>query len=50
VGFVTTGADAERYGSLYDTNRPGNGNAGHPYGTTLTPENKRALIEYLKTK
>jgi RoxA-like, cytochrome c-like len=50
VGFVTTGADAERYGTLYDTSRPGNGNAGHLYGTTLTPENKRALIEYLKTR
>ena len=41
VGFVTTGADAERYGTLYDTSRPGNGNAGHLYGTTLTPDGKR---------
>lgn len=50
VGFVTTGAEAERSGTLYDTSRPGNGNAGHLYGTTLTPESKRALIEYLKTR
>ena len=27
----------------------GNGNGGHPYGTALTPDQKRALIEYLKT-
>jgi mono/diheme cytochrome c family protein len=50
VGFVTTGADAERSGTLFDTNRPGNSNAGHTYGTTLPPESKRALIEYLKTR
>ncbi len=28
---------------------PGNGNGGHLYGTNLAPEEKRALIEYLKT-
>jgi hypothetical protein len=28
---------------------PGNSNQGHEYGTDLTPEQKRALIEYLKT-
>ena len=27
----------------------GNGNAGHLWGTTLPPADKRALIEYLKT-
>ena len=49
VGFVTTGAEAERAGTPYDTSLPGNGNAGHVYGTTLPPESKRALLEYLKT-
>ncbi|HEY6642533.1 c-type cytochrome [Povalibacter sp.] len=37
---------------LYDTNLPGNSNAGHEgarYGTLLAPEQKDALVEYLKT-
>jgi hypothetical protein len=49
VGFVTSGAGIERSASLYEVARPGNSNAGHVYGTTLTPDQKRALIEYLKT-
>jgi mono/diheme cytochrome c family protein len=49
VGFVSDGSEASREGSLYDTSRPGNGNAGHAYGTALPAESKRALIEYLKT-
>ena len=49
VGFISEGAGAERRGSRYDTSRPGNGNAGHEYGTALAPELKRALLEYLKT-
>jgi hypothetical protein len=28
---------------------PGNSNAGHPYGTQLIDDEKRQLIEYLKT-
>ena len=27
----------------------GNGNGGHLYGTALAPDDKRALIEFLKT-
>ena len=27
----------------------GNGNGGHLYGTALPPDEKRALIEHLKT-
>ncbi|MQA30842.1 MAG: cytochrome c [Luteitalea sp.] len=50
VGFVTSGPDAEREGTLHDTSRPGNGNAGHLYGIDLPAESKRALIEYLKTQ
>jgi hypothetical protein len=49
VGFVSDGADAQQAGTRYDTAQPGNGNAGHLYGTTLAPEAKRALLEYLKT-
>jgi hypothetical protein len=32
----------------YDTSAPGNGNAGHLYGTNLTAEEKDALVEYMK--
>jgi cytochrome c peroxidase len=49
VGFVADGAAAERRGSRYDTSQPGNGSAGHEYGTALAPDVKRALLEYLKT-
>jgi hypothetical protein len=49
VGFVSDGEDARRVGTRYDTSRPGNSNAGHVYGTTLPPAQKRALLEYLKT-
>jgi mono/diheme cytochrome c family protein len=49
LGFVSDGAEAQRVGTLYDTAQPGNGNAGHSYGTDLPAESKRALLEYLKT-
>ena len=49
VGFVSSGAEAERVGFRYDTSVPGNGNGGHLYGTTLPEEEKWSLIEYLKT-
>jgi hypothetical protein len=50
VGFVSSGPEAERTGTVYDTTLAGNGNAGHLYGTDLPDEDKRALIEYLKTR
>jgi hypothetical protein len=34
---------------LFDTRRRGEGNGGHLYGTTLSPEDKDRLLEYLKT-
>jgi len=44
VGFdTTTGA------SLLDTRLPGNSNAGHTWGTTLSDEEKWAVIEYMKS-
>jgi hypothetical protein len=49
VGFISSGPEAERVGTPYDVTAPGNGNAGHTYGTTLPAEDKRALLEFLKT-
>ncbi len=49
VGFVTHGPEAEAQGWRYDTKARGNGNRGHEYGTTLPPDEKEALLEYLKT-
>ncbi len=33
----------------FDTSLPGNSNAGHLYGVDLSDQQKRALVEYLKT-
>ena len=49
VGFVSSGPEAERFGWRHDTSVRGNGNGGHVYGTTLTPEEKAALLEFMKT-
>ena len=52
VGFVSSGAAAAREGWRYDTDTRGNSNRGHEgalYGTLLTPAQKDALVEYLKT-
>lgn len=34
---------------LFDTRKDGNSNRGHSYGTGLSPDEKRALIEFIKT-
>ncbi|SFN36976.1 di-heme-cytochrome C peroxidase [Dokdonella immobilis] len=34
---------------LFDTDLPGNSNAGHAYGTNLADDDKRDLLEYLKS-
>ncbi len=34
---------------LFDASKAGNLNTGHDYGTTLNPDEKRDLIEFLKT-
>lgn len=54
VGFVSDrgsiGEEPQPF--LFDTRLPGNGQGGHAgerYGTTLPPDEKTALIEYLKT-
>ncbi len=49
VGFVSEGPEAARVDFEYDTDIPGNGNQGHTYGTDLPEEQKRALVEYLKS-
>jgi len=48
LGFETQGnADGPLFS--FDTSQPGNRNGGHEYGTDLSEEEKRALIEFLKT-
>jgi hypothetical protein len=56
VGFVSQPpADAAEAAAFrqrtteYDTSLPGNGNQGHDYGASLSPDDKAALLEYLKT-
>ena len=47
--WVTQDADTR---FKYDIKVPGNGNAGHEgkrYGTELSPDEKEAVVEYLKT-
>jgi len=50
VGFVSDvpNADGQSF-TRYDTTVPGNSNRGHVYGTTLADEEKRAIVEYMKT-
>ena len=50
VGFVSNVPEAGgRRFFRYDTSVPGNSNSGHLYGTSLPDEDKRAMVEYLKT-
>jgi hypothetical protein len=53
VGFLTDRSqEGTRRYFAFDTSLPGNGNSGHEgpaYGTELSPTEKDALIEYLKT-
>jgi hypothetical protein len=50
VGFVSdVPAAGTQVFTRYDTTVPGNGNGGHVYGTTLSDEDKRAIVEYMKT-
>jgi hypothetical protein len=49
-GFASeAGTPAERFGKLYDTSTPGNGNGGHLYGTDLSDQDKQRLLAFLKT-
>jgi len=49
VGFVSAGPEADRVGTVFDADQPGNSNDGHLYGTDLSAGDKIALVEYLKT-
>jgi mono/diheme cytochrome c family protein len=49
VGFVSDGPEARRVGFRFDAAERGNGSEGHDYGTDLSPTDKDALIEYMKT-
>jgi mono/diheme cytochrome c family protein len=49
VGFVSTGPQAEKVGTMLDVSQRGNGNEGHTFGTDLPDAEKDALVEYLKT-
>ncbi len=53
VRVLEKGADPAAPGheqrKVYDTTRPGRGNQGHTFGDELTEEQRRAVIEYLKT-
>lgn len=50
VGFVSDvpAADGQVF-TRFDTSVPGNSNAGHVYGTTLSDTDKQAIVEYMKT-
>jgi mono/diheme cytochrome c family protein len=43
------GLPAHERRKVYDTTQPGRGNGGHPFGDDLSEEQRRAVIEYLKT-
>jgi cytochrome c peroxidase len=49
VGFVTSGASAERIGTRHDTAERSNSNQGHEFGVAIPSGDKDALLEYLKT-
>jgi mono/diheme cytochrome c family protein len=49
LGFDSFSAEAARIGTLFDTRARAAGNMGHEYGVELTPAEKDALVEYLKT-
>ncbi|WP_169976951.1 c-type cytochrome [Tautonia rosea] len=42
-------AKRDRDRSIFDTSRYGLGNQGHTFGDALSPDERRAVIEYLKT-
>jgi hypothetical protein len=49
LGFFTNVEEENGFKYFFfETKLPGNDNRGHTYGTTLSPEDKLALIEYLK--
>jgi len=53
VGFISQGYGSEtpavRDGTRFLTSLPGNNNTGHEYGSRLSPDQLKDLLEYLKT-
>jgi hypothetical protein len=50
VGFVSdVSTQGSRQFFRYDVSIAGNSNAGHQYGTQLSADDKRAVVEYMKT-
>jgi mono/diheme cytochrome c family protein len=50
VDYGKAGAESRRERArIYDTTLPGYSNAGHTFGDELTDDERRALLEYIKT-
>jgi mono/diheme cytochrome c family protein len=49
VGWKWTPNDKGGDIHIYDTTQPGYGASGHDFGDQLTPDERKALLEYLKT-
>lgn len=49
VGWKYTAEDSKGDSETYDATLPGYGNGGHRFGDKLTPEERKAVVEYLKT-
>ena len=50
LGFISDLAQEKGlHFALFDTRQPGNSNAGHLYGTELSEQDKKAILEFLKT-
>jgi mono/diheme cytochrome c family protein len=49
VGITSVSEEGGVKHFLFKTTLKGNSNAGHNFGTNLTPEQKKQLIEYVKT-
>jgi hypothetical protein len=49
VGWVYTESDKQHTRSTYNTTLKGYGNHGHYFGDKLTDEERKAVVEYLKT-
>jgi mono/diheme cytochrome c family protein len=50
IGFVSDLAQEKGLHFVrFDTRQPGKGNVGHLYGTGLSDQDKKAILEYLKT-
>jgi hypothetical protein len=49
LGWKYSVRDSADGTTVYDTRLPGYGNYGHVYGDKLSPKERKAIIEYLKT-